>query len=149
MAKKNAVPSKKPVEKKTTKNDVSKSAALASSVLNAPPVKVDGALSLVVKATADVVSDNLDAELNIEVESDGDITLESLTADLGEDSDALAVDDLDDDFADDDFAEDLADEADEDLDLTEDLAEELGPGKFIREPEGNTGDDEDESPRSW
>lgn len=96
-----------------------------------------------------VLPDDIDAELDVVVESEGDITLESLTTDLADDSDGLDVDDLDDDFADDDFAEDLADEADEDLDLTEDLSEELSPGKFIREPERNTGDDEDEIPRSW
>ena len=96
-----------------------------------------------------VLPDDIDAELDIEVESDAGIRLESLTSDLDEDSDDLAVDDLDDDFADDDLAKDLADEADEDLDLTEDLSEELGPGKFIRETEGNTGDDEEEIPRSW
>ncbi len=54
-----------------------------------------------------------------------------------------------DDFADDNFSEDSADEADEDLDLTEDLSEELGPQKFFRDPETNTGDDEEEIPRSW
>ena len=92
---------------------------------------------------------DIDAELDIEVEDAGGITLETLTSDLADDSDDLDVADLGDDFAADDFAEDLADEADEDLDLTEDLSEELGPGKFIREPETNTGDDEDEVPRSW
>jgi hypothetical protein len=96
-----------------------------------------------------VLPNDIDAELDIEVESEGSITIETLASDLADDSDDLDVDDLDDDFANDDFAEDLADEADEDLDLTEDLSEELGPGKFIREPEGNTGDDEDEIPRSW
>ena len=39
--------------------------------------------------------------------------------------------------------------ADDDLDLTEDLSEELGSGKFIRETEGNIGDDKDEISRSW
>jgi hypothetical protein len=132
--------------KKSTKKEVARSASSASSVLDSPQGKKAAGSKAVSEVVEPVLPDDIDAELDVVVESEG-ITLETLTSDLADDSDDL--DDLDDDFVDDDFAEDLADEADEDLDLTEDLSEELGPGKFIREPEGNTGDDEDEIPRSW
>ena len=134
------------MQKKATLKETSKPVALDSSVLKVPQVKKSSSSPAVVEP---VLPDEIDAELDIEVEDAGGITLETLTSDLADDSDDLAVADLGDDFSDDDFAEDLADEADEDLDLTEDLSEELGPGKFIREPEANTGDDEDEVPRTW
>jgi hypothetical protein len=129
--------------------DASKTVGLASSVLKIPEGKKSLSSKTVVEGSEAALPDDIDAELDIVVEDAGGLTLETLTSDLADDSDELDVADLGDDFADDDFAEDLADEADEDLDLTEDLSEELGPGKFIREPEANTGDDEDEVPRSW
>ncbi len=92
---------------------------------------------------------DIDDELDIEVETDEDITLETLTTELDDGSDAIDVEDLEDDFDDDAFVEDLADESDEELDLTEDLSEELGPEKFFRETEPHAEDDEEEIPRSW
>jgi hypothetical protein len=147
--KKVSTSNKKPGAKKAIVKETSKSVALGSSVLKVPQAKKAPSSTAVVDLVEPVLPDEIDAELDIEVEDAGGITLETLTSDLADDSDDLDVAALDDDFADDDFAEDLADEADEDLDLTEDLSEELGPGKFIREPEANTGDDEDEVPRSW
>jgi hypothetical protein len=147
--KKVSTSNEKPVAKKATIKKVSKTVALVSSVLNIPQAKKSRSSKTVIEGSEALVPGDIDAELDIEVEDAGGITLETLTSDLADDSDDLDVADLGDDFAADDFAEDLADEADEDLDLTEDLSEELGPGKFIREPETNTGDDEDEVPRSW
>jgi hypothetical protein len=147
--KKGVSPDNTPPGKKATKKELATSASSASSVLDSPQDKKLAASKPVIDGVEPVLPNDIDAELDIEVESEGSITIETLASDLADDSDDLDVDDLDDDFANDDFAEDLADEADEDLDLTEDLSEELGPGKFIREPEGNTGDDEDEIPRSW